>query len=77
MPSTVIRSCRYDRRRRELDVVFPSGRRYTYRGVPEKTCDAMKAASSKGGFFNRHIRDHFPFERYGEEPASGLFRGLV
>lgn len=72
MPSTVIRSYRYDRRRRALDIVFQSRRRYTYLGVPEETYDAMKAAVSKGEFFNRHIRDHFAFERTGEEAAAGL-----
>ena len=77
MPSTVIRSYQYDRRRRELDIVFQSRRRYTYRDVPEDTYEAMKAAFSKGEFFNRHIRDHFPFERNGEEPASGLCSRLV
>ena len=77
MPSTVIRSYHYDRRRRELDIVFQSRRRYTYRDVPEDTYEAMKAAFSKGEFFNRHIRDHFPFERNGEERASGLSSRLV
>jgi len=72
MPSTVIRSYRYDRRRRALDIVFQSRRRYTYLGVPEETYDAMRAAFSKGEFFNRHIRDHFPFERNGEEAVAGL-----
>ncbi len=72
MPSTVIRSYRYDRRRQALDIVFQSRRRYTYLGVPEETYDAMKAAFSKGEFFNRHIRDHFTFERNGEEAVAGL-----
>jgi hypothetical protein len=72
MPSTVIRSYCYDRRRRTLDIVFQSRRRYTYLGVPEETYDAMKAAFSKGEFFNRHIRDRFTFERNGEGPPSGL-----
>ncbi|PZA18719.1 KTSC domain-containing protein, partial [Modestobacter versicolor] len=40
MPSTVIRSCRYDRRRRALEIVFQSRRRYTYLGVPQQTHDA-------------------------------------
>jgi hypothetical protein len=71
MPSTVIRSYHYDRRRRALDIVFQSRRRYTYLGVPEETYDAMKAAFSKGKFFNRHIRDHFTFKRNGQEPPSG------
>lgn len=68
MPSTVIRSYHYDRRGRAVDIVFQSRRRYTYLGVPEKTFDAMKAAFSKGEFFNRNIRDHFTLERNGEEP---------
>jgi len=71
MPSTVIRSYHYDRRRRALDIVLQSRRRYTYLGVPERTYDAMKAAFSKGEFFNRHIRDRFSFERKGDEPVSG------
>ena len=72
MPSTVIRSYHYDRRRRALDIVFQSRRRYTYREVPEETYEAMKAAFSKGEFFNQHIRDRFTFERTGEEPPSDL-----
>jgi hypothetical protein len=64
MPSTVIRSYRYDPRRRALDIVFQTKRRYTYEHVPEETYKAMKAAFSKGAFFNRHIRDRFPFTRH-------------
>jgi hypothetical protein len=77
MPSTVIRSYRYDRRRRALEIVFQSRRRYTYLGVPEQTYDAMKAAFSKGEFFNRHIRDRFMFERNGEQASAGLSRHMV
>ena len=72
MPSSVIRSYHYDRRRRALDIVFQSRRRYTYRDVPEETYEAMKVAFSKGEFFNRHIRDHFTFERNGEVPPSDV-----
>lgn len=63
MPSTAIRSYRYDPTRRELSIIFPSMRRYTYIDVPAETYAAMKAAFSKGEFFNRHIRDHFTFRR--------------
>ena len=63
MPSSVIRSYRYDPARRELNVVFQSQRRYTYSEVPAETYAAMKAAVSKGEFFNRHIRDKFIFRR--------------
>ncbi len=77
MPSSVIRSYRYDRRRRALDIVFQSRRRYTYRDVPQETYEAMNAARSKGEFFNRHIRDHFAFERNAEGAPTGLSRRLV
>ena len=63
MPSSVIRSYHYDPARRELGVVFQSRRRYTYIDVPAETYAGMKAAFSKGEFFNRHIRDKFTFRR--------------
>jgi len=63
MPSTVIRSLKYDTIRRELLVVFQSGRRYVYENVPEETFTAMRQAFSKGEFFNDHVREHFAFRR--------------
>jgi hypothetical protein len=63
MPSTVIRAFAYDPARRELRIVFQSGRPYVYEDVPQSTYDAMKASFSKGEFFNRHIRGHFRFVR--------------
>lgn len=66
MPSTVIRSCKYDAKRLELTIVFQSKRSYTYIGVPAETYAEMKSASSKGEFFNRCIRDKFIFTRNGD-----------
>ena len=63
MPSTVIRRFQYDASRRRLEIEFVSGRRYTYHDVPARVAQAMRAASSKGGYFNRCIRDHYPFTR--------------
>jgi lysyl-tRNA synthetase class 2 len=63
MPSTVIRSFRYDAEKSELLITFQSGRRYLYTGVPQGIFDAMKKSFSKGEFFNEHIREQFPFER--------------
>lgn len=63
MPSTVIRHFDYDRVQHRLDVQFVSGRRYSYHDVPEKLAADMQKATSKGGFFNRQIRDHFRFTR--------------
>jgi len=71
MPSTVIRSFSYDERTQELVVVFQSHRRYVYRRVPEATFAAMKASTSRGAFFNRHIRDTFAFSREDDEIPAG------
>lgn len=61
MPSSVIRAFTYDASRHELLIVFQSGRRYVYQGVPERTYTAMKAAFAKGEFFNTEIRGRFRF----------------
>ncbi len=63
MPSTVIRTFRYDAAARRLTVVFATGRQYRYHRVPVEVFEAMKAAFSKGEFFNAHIRDRFAYTR--------------
>jgi hypothetical protein len=63
MPSTVIAAFRYLAPRRELEVTFRSGRVYAYQDVPPQIAQAMKAAFSKGEYFNAHIRDCYAFER--------------
>ena len=61
MPSSVIRSYRYDSASQELLIVFVSGRRYVYSDVPPEKFAAFQRATSRGSFFNREIRDHHPF----------------
>ena len=61
MPSSVIRSYRYDPVDQHLDIVFVSGRRYRYHAVPEEIYDEMRRAFSKGEFFNSNIREHFRY----------------
>jgi hypothetical protein len=61
MPSTVIRSFDYDASKQQLLVVFRSGRRYIYEQVSEDIYTRLRGAFSKGEFFNRHIRDRYPF----------------
>ncbi|MEJ0028573.1 MAG: KTSC domain-containing protein [Rhizomicrobium sp.] len=63
MPSSVIRTFSYDAAKRRLRVVFTTGRRYEYHNVPAEVFEAMKAASSKGEYFNAYIRDRFAFTR--------------
>ena len=63
MPSTVIRAWNYDETEQRLDVTFVSGKRYSYHGVPLEEAEGMRAAFSKGSYFNRRIRDRYRFER--------------
>ena len=46
-----------------LDISFKSGDVYRYAGVSEFTFSALKAALSKGGFFNSNIRDQYSYEQ--------------
>jgi hypothetical protein len=70
VPSTVIRSFRYLADRRELEVTFRSGRVYAYLDVPLDVAKAMRASTSKGEFFNAHVRDAFAFERRDAESRA-------
>lgn len=63
MPSSVIRRFNYDGPRKELKILFTTGRRYIYHEVPADLAGDMRSAISKGAFFNAHIRDHFRFTR--------------
>ena len=63
MPSTVIRRFDYDAAEERLDVVFVTGKRYSYHAVPAKIVEEMRAAFSKGRYFNSRIRDHFAFTK--------------
>lgn len=60
MPSTVIRRFTYASEFSELTIEFVSGRRYVYSDVPAEVPESMRAAFSKGSYFNRHIRDNYP-----------------
>ena len=61
MPSSVIRGWDYDEADHRLDIVFVSGKRYSYHQVPPRIANGMREAVSKGRYFNRRIRDHFAF----------------
>ena len=63
--SSVIRSVTY-RADATLTVHFRSGAVYRYFTVPRTTLEAFLAATSKGTYFNRHIRNGFPYQRLAE-----------
>lgn len=61
MPSTVIRRFDYSPDSAELTVEFVTGRRYVYSGVTEEEVQAMRGAFAKGVYFNKNIRDRYPY----------------
>jgi hypothetical protein len=61
MPSTAIAHIAYDDTNRRLTVTFVTGRVYEYFDVPAGIAASFNRAASRGGFFNRHIRDHYDF----------------
>jgi hypothetical protein len=63
MPSTVIRDFTYDEARNELTVNFRTGRVYIYTLVPPSAAAAMRAAFSKGAYFNENIRDKYHYRQ--------------
>jgi hypothetical protein len=70
MPSTVIRSFGYTPDNRELEVTFVTGRRYVYSEVPSDVAKGLRAAFSKGSYFNRRIRDRYLCREIPVDPDS-------
>jgi KTSC domain len=69
MPSTVIRRFHYEGQRNELVIQFQSGRRYAYDNVPPEVYDALRAARSRGSYFNAWVRDRYPCRKLDEGEA--------
>lgn len=68
MPSTAIRRIVYRPELSALDIEFVTGRVYRYLEVPEEIAAGFGRFRSKGGYFNRALRDRFEFVRL---PAWG------
>jgi hypothetical protein len=66
MSSSVIRGAWYLPERRQLELLFTSGRRYRYSEVPADVARGLVTAASKGGFYNATIRNRFPCRELGE-----------
>jgi hypothetical protein len=61
--SAVMCSVGYDAASELLEVEFRNGSVYRYFDVPRDHYDAFLAATSKGKFFNAHVRPAFHFTR--------------
>jgi hypothetical protein len=71
MPSTLIAAFDYDAAHARLTITFTTGRIYQYFAVPAATARDFKAAFSKGSYFNRHIRNNYPFrELVASDPQA-------
>ena len=66
MPSSVINHFSYDAESKSLKITFVTGMVYKYNKVPEKTFEMLKAAGSKGRYFNYYIKDKYSFEKVEE-----------
>lgn len=65
--STVIDAAWYLADRKQLDLLFASGRRYRYSHVPPGVARGFVDAASKGRFYNAEIRNRFPCRELGGE----------
>lgn len=63
MPSSVISHFSYDIKSQQLVITFVTGLVYTYQKVPLAVFKMLKAAGSKGRYFNHFIKDKFPFSK--------------
>jgi hypothetical protein len=62
LQSKTLASALYHPRRHQLELEFCSGKRYLYFQVPPQCYRELLRADSKGGYFNRNIRNRFPFQ---------------
>lgn len=60
--SSLIRSVTYETDA-TLPVRFRDGTEYRYFTVPRTVLDQFLMATSKGAYFNRHLRERFPAQR--------------
>ena len=61
--SSCIAEVGYDLSDKTLAVRFLGGREYRYLGVPHETYQALLAADSIGGYFNKEVRDAYPHKQ--------------
>ena len=67
LASTTLTGAVYSDSSRQLELEFSDGSRYVYSGVTESLYRDLLSAVSKGTFFNRYIRGHFPYAKLSTE----------
>lgn len=61
--SSNLKSVGYDSGTSTLEVEFKKGRIYQYQNVPPEKYSSLLDADSKGRYFNKNIKDLYPFVR--------------
>jgi KTSC domain len=61
--SSVLRSIKYDRNAKVLELRFVTGTTYRYADVPPEVHQRLMNAESRGAFFNANIKDAFPYRK--------------
>lgn len=69
LDSTLLAWLDYDPLSCRLKIEFHSGERYLYLRVPSTVYQQLLQADSKGTYFNRHIRNHFPYQNLSRTSA--------
>ena len=57
--SSAIRAIGYDQSTQRMRITFEQGDSYDFCGVPLHVYDGLMSASSKGAYYNDHIRDRY------------------
>lgn len=57
--SSAIRAVGYDQATRRMRITFEQGDGYDFCGVPLHIYEGLMSASSKGAYYNDHIRDRY------------------
>lgn len=57
--SSAIRAAGYDSASMQMKIQFEQGDTYTFCRVPAHVFDGLISASSKGRYYDRHIRDRY------------------
>ena len=57
--SNAIRAVGYDQSTQRLRITFEQGDSYDFCGVPAQVYEGLMRATSKGTYYNDHIRDRY------------------
>lgn len=57
--SSAIRAVGYDQLPQRMRITFEQGHSYDFCGVPVHVYEALMSSSSKGGYYNNHIKDRY------------------